>query len=174
MWQINLELELELEHNIAFSREKSSRLNQERYMHRSSTCSLQAKTDLHKYMWGFRCEKTTADGLFPLEEVWLWVSDNLKLKYLNDGFVSYTQSFSFHNILIGPLEWCGLLVDYCDVFISCLDSHSDGTHSLQSIHCWAIDINLHFSKSVPINKQIHLRVGKFSENFNFGVNYSFN
>ncbi len=22
-------------------------------------------------------------------------------------------------------------VDYCDVFISCLDSHSDGTHSLQ-------------------------------------------
>ncbi len=29
---------------------------------------------------------------------------------------------------------CGLLVDYCDVFISCLDSHSDGTHSLQRIH----------------------------------------
>ncbi len=25
-------------------------------------------------------------------------------------------------------------VDYCDVFISCLDSHSDGTHSLQRIH----------------------------------------
>ncbi len=30
------------------------------------------------------------------------------------------------------LEWCGLLVDYRDVYISCLDSHSDGTHSLQS------------------------------------------
>ncbi len=28
------------------------------------------------------------------------------------------------------LESCGLLVDYCDVFISCLDSHSDGTHAL--------------------------------------------
>ncbi len=27
-----------------------------------------------------------------------------------------------------------LLVYYCDVFISCLDSHSDGTHSLQRIH----------------------------------------
>ncbi len=26
-------------------------------------------------------------------------------------------------------------VDYCDVFISCLDSHSDGTHSLQSKWC---------------------------------------
>ncbi len=25
-------------------------------------------------------------------------------------------------------------VDYCDVFIGCLDSYSDGTHSLQSIH----------------------------------------
>ncbi len=24
---------------------------------------------------------------------------------------------------------CGLLVDYCDVFISCLNSYSDGTHS---------------------------------------------
>ncbi len=23
-------------------------------------------------------------------------------------------------------------MDYCDVFISCLKSHSDGTHSLQS------------------------------------------
>uniref|UniRef100_A0A8C1BGS5 Leptin receptor overlapping transcript-like 1 n=1 Tax=Cyprinus carpio carpio TaxID=630221 RepID=A0A8C1BGS5_CYPCA len=37
-------------------------------------------------------------------------------------------------MLTDGLECCGLLVDYCDVFISCLDSHSDGTHSLQSIH----------------------------------------
>ncbi len=43
------------------------------------------------------------------------------------------------------MDWSG--VDYCDVFISCLDSHSDGTHSLQSIHCWASDGMLHFSKS---------------------------
>ncbi len=26
-----------------------------------------------------------------------------------------------------------------DAFISCLDSHSDGTHSLQRIHWWAND-----------------------------------
>lgn len=26
-------------------------------------------------------------------------------------------------------EWCGLLVDCCAVNISCLDLHSDGTHS---------------------------------------------
>ncbi len=43
------------------------------------------------------------------------------------------------------MDWSG--VDYCDVFISCLDSHSDGTHSLQSIHCWDTDAMLHFSKS---------------------------
>ncbi len=36
------------------------------------------------------------------------------------------------NMLIDGLEWYGLLVDYCDAFIRCLDSHSDGTHSLQS------------------------------------------
>ncbi len=29
------------------------------------------------------------------------------------------------------MDWSG--VDCCDVFISCLDSHSDGTHSLQRI-----------------------------------------
>ncbi len=41
-------------------------------------------------------------------------------------------------MLTAGLEWCGLLVDYCDVFISCSSgSHSDGTHSLQNIHWWA-------------------------------------
>ncbi len=47
---------------------------------------------------------------------------------------------------------CGLLVDYCDVFISCLDSHSDGTHSLQKIQWWASDAMLNFSKSVLMEK----------------------
>ncbi len=37
------------------------------------------------------------------------------------------------------LESCGLLVNYCDGFISCLDSYFDGTHSLQRIHWWASD-----------------------------------
>ncbi len=36
----------------------------------------------------------------------------------------------------------------CDVFISCLDSHSDGTHSLQSIYCWTSDEMQNFPKSV--------------------------
>ncbi len=43
------------------------------------------------------------------------------------------------------MNWSG--VDYCDVFISCLDSYSDGTHSLQSIHSWASEEKLHFYKS---------------------------
>ncbi len=53
---------------------------------------------------------------------------------------------------------CGLL--WC--FRSCLDSHSDGTHSLQSIHCWANDIMLHFFKSVWISCG-----WRFSANFHF-------
>ncbi len=56
-------------------------------------------------------------------------------------------------MLTDGLEWCGLLVDYCDVFISCLDSHSDGTHSLQRIHWWASDVMLYFSKSVLMKKK---------------------
>ncbi len=54
-----------------------------------------------------------------------------------------TCSFSLHNTLLDGL----LLVYYCDVIIRCLDSNSDGTHSLQSIHWWASDVMLHFSKS---------------------------
>ncbi len=66
-----------------------------------------------------------------------------------------TCSFSLHKTLFDGLEWCGLLVHYCDVFISCLDSHSDGTHSLQMIHWWASDVMLNFSKSVLMKNQTH-------------------
>ncbi len=62
-------------------------------------------------------------------------------------------------------------MDYCDVLISCLDSRSDGTHSLQSIHWRASDVRLHFSKSVYMKKQIYilhgLRVKTFSANLHF-------
>ncbi len=83
----------------------------------------------------------------------------------------------FHSMapLTDGLEWCGSLVDYCDVFISCLDSHSDGTHSLQSIHWWTSDVMLHFSKSVLMKKKTHLHLGwpEVSANFHFWMNYSF-
>ncbi len=53
-----------------------------------------------------------------------------------------------HKMLTDGLEWCGSLVDYCDVFISCLDfRHSDGTHSLQTIHWWESNAMINSSKS---------------------------
>ncbi len=51
-----------------------------------------------------------------------------------------------HQILFDVLELCGLLVDYCDVFISCLDYHFDGAYSLKMIHWSASDVMLDLSK----------------------------
>ncbi len=45
--------------------------------------------------------------------------------------------FSLHKILL--YGWESLLVNYWDIFISCLDSHFDSTDSLQRIHWWASD-----------------------------------
>ncbi len=64
-------------------------------------------------------------------------------------------------ITCGLLVDLWLLVDYLwttDVFISCLNSHSDGTHSLQRIHWRASEIMLKFSKTVLRNKQAHLHL----------------
>ncbi len=73
--------------------------------------------------------------------------------------------FSRHNWW---LEWCGLL--WC--FISCLDSHSDGTHSLQRIHWWASDAMLHFSKSVLMNSSTSWMTWEWVY-FNLWMNYAF-
>ncbi len=96
---------------------------------------------------------------------------SLKLKHLNDGFVSYKHA-SFH------FCYAVLLVNYCDVFISCLDSHSDGTHSLQIedilVNKW---FNARFLQIWWRNKFIYfldgMIVSTFSANFNFWLNYSF-
>ncbi len=48
----------------------------------------------------------------------------VKLNLLSD---TNMQVFTSQDV-----NWCD--VDYCDVFIICLDSYSDGTHSLQRIH----------------------------------------
>ncbi len=85
---------------------KSSHLNQKRNMHRSRSVYKQ------------NCPKPFFTGGSIIMDYGLLArTQGLKLKRLNDGFVSYKHS-------IAGLEWCGLLVDYCDVFISCLDSHS--------------------------------------------------
>uniref|UniRef100_A0A673HNU4 Transmembrane protein 214 n=1 Tax=Sinocyclocheilus rhinocerous TaxID=307959 RepID=A0A673HNU4_9TELE len=44
-------------------------------------------------------------------------------------------SFCLLQMLTDGLEWCGLLVDYCDVFISCLDSHLCVCSGEVSLHC---------------------------------------
>ncbi len=93
--------------------------------------------------------ETAGDGLFHWRKRYygLWIhvlarNKGLKFKSLKDGFVSYKHAASH---VTDGLVWitCGLL--WC--IISCLDSHSDGTHSLQSIHCWASDGMTHVPKS---------------------------
>ncbi len=63
-------------------------------------------------------------------------------------------------------------VDYFNVFVSFLGSHSDGTHLLQRIRWWASDVMLNFTKSVPMKKQLiyimdSLRVSTFQQNSHF-------
>ncbi len=65
-----------------------------------------------------------------------------------DVFIKNMQFFTSHDVNWWTGVQRGLHVDYCDVFVSCLDSHSDGTHSLQWIHLWASDVMLNFPESV--------------------------
>ncbi len=74
------------------------------------------------------------------------------------------------------MDW--IHVDYCDVFICCLDSHSDGTHSLQRDPLMSSDVILHFPNLFWWrNKLIYILDGlsfsKVLANFHFGINYSF-
>ncbi len=106
-------------------------------------------------MWGQLEMEFFTGGNVIIDRSILARSKGLKLQCLNNGFVSY------------KLNSCGLLVNYCEVFISCLDSHSDGTHSLQRIHWWASDIMQHFSKS---DKETN----SFTSLMNWGwVNFTF-
>ncbi len=56
---------------------------------------------------------------------------------------------------------CGLLVDYCDAFIICVDSHSDGTHSwMARAHFQHLQFWLKYPLSVHKNhKQKRLGTG---------------
>ncbi len=47
--------------------------------------------------------------------------------------------------------WTGLV---CIIVMFLSDSHSDGTHSLQSIHCWDTDAVMYFYKFDEINTLI--------------------
>ncbi len=77
---------------------------------------------------------------------------------------SYNADFCLLQMLTDGLEWCGLL--WC--FLS--DSHSDGTHSLQSIHCWDTDAVTHIYK--PDEETISILILGGPEAFVFLGNYS--
>ncbi len=64
-----------------------------------------------------------------------------------DLFLTNMQLFV--SALIGGLEFVKFL-------ISCLDSHSNGTLSLQMIHWWSSNVMLNLFKSVLMKKQTHL------------------
>ncbi len=100
--------------------------------------------------------------------------------WIMDLYFSWKQQFTVKNVLMDlfltelsfwllrmltdGLEWCGFLVNYCNVFISC----SDGTHSPQRIHWVASDGMLHFSKSVKKSiKRNILHVAKYRINRRF-------
>ncbi len=97
---------------------------------------------------------------------------------LEDFYFKWKQWIEIKNVLMMDLlfikntaflDWT--CVDYLWIFViffsSCLDSHSDGTHSLHRIHRWARDVIQHFSKNLFLrrNKLINilndLRLSKF-------------
>ncbi len=144
---------------ILFPQWKNYHLNQDRNIHRSNTI--------------YKLSFFTGGSVIMDYGLIFWSKSNsLKLKSLNSGlFLTNMQLFTSQDITDG-LEWCGLLW----FFISCLDTHSDGTHSLQRIHWWCnvTDVMLHFSKWR--NKLIYIldvqRVSYVLANVIFWVNYS--
>ncbi len=100
---------------------------------------------------------------------------------IEDSYFSRIQWLDVKNVLMLDLSqllsspdvnwWTGV-VWIIVMFLS--DSHSDGTHSLQSIHCWDTDA---FLQTWWRNKLILIldgpRVSKCSANIHTGVNYCF-
>jgi len=84
-------------------------------------------------------------------DLWKFIIKSI-LAFFTD--INHTFSLFLLNICSVHLNFA-IFPWICDVFISCLDYHSDGTHSLQRIHCWASDVMLNLSKSV---NQTHLHL----------------
>ncbi len=96
-------------------------------------------------------------------------NNNLNIKHFKHEFVSYKKKIHFI---------CGLLVDYCDVFISCLDIltapiHCRGSIGEQVMGCY-ISPNQFWWRNKLIYILDGLRLSKCSANFHFWVIYSFN
>ncbi len=88
-----------------------------------------SKTVLNKYVV-FWFERIT------LDKTLLWTMDSyLRWKWCISFF---TNSFSLHKMFTDGLEWCGLLVDYCDVLISCLDSFWRHPFTAEDLNCFIL------------------------------------
>ncbi len=100
----------------------------------STVCAWkQSKTILNKYVRGFGCERTTEDGLFFAIEKDIKYKKHIYIRYSLFKFIQIDRLFALQDFN----WWTGLLKDYCDLFISCLDSHPDSTHSL--IFTWELN-----------------------------------
>ncbi len=139
-------------YNIVFS--KSSHLNQERNMH---TWSTTYKTVLNKYVGEFWCDRTTR-GFIIMDSYFCIIAD---LYCGQKWWICYYKHTSFYFTRHKLMYWSD--VDYLWIIvmflISCLDSHSDGTHSLQRIHWKVSDAMLNFLLSVQMVKKTHLYLG---------------
>ncbi len=125
---------------------KQSYLYEERYMHRSNTI--------------YQQNEDNRDGRFHWRKCWYGLWTRILA--------------AFHFTRCQLMDWSG--VDYCDVFISCLDSHSNGTHSLQRIVMWCNDTFLQICSHEETNSSaswIAWGWVHFLQIFIFGVNYSF-
>ncbi len=140
-------------------------------MHRSITVYKWklSKTVLNKYVGMVVMWETGGDGFFTGGSVImdyglfgiLGRSEGLNASIVN-LFLTNMQLFTSQDV-----DWMlsGLLVDYSDVFISCLDSHSDGTHSLQGIHWlsfWRHPFTAEHPLTLILTAPIHCRasIGK--------------
>ncbi len=62
---------------------------------------------------------------------WILCSEWVPSEWESKQLIKTSQYSTSNPLYSSQSVNVGLLVDYCDVFTSCLDSHSDGTHSLQ-------------------------------------------
>ncbi len=96
----------------------------------------------------FDVKGNQAMDFFLLEEVLLWImvlSENTLIIYL--CLAKTPLCFTRCQLM----DWsCGLL--WC--FYQLEDCHSNGTHSLQRIHCWASNAMLNYSKSFVMKKTL--------------------
>ncbi len=132
-------------------------------MHTKKENGLKEQTNLFRTV--LTCKQSLICAYFSTDsdetKAILWIEDfGFSWKKLfevkTSWWICLLQAFCFTT---DGLELCGLLVNYCDVFIRCQNSHSEDTRSLLRTNCWASDVMLHFCNSVSMKKQTHLHLG---------------